>query len=62
MEAHVFGSVDELEDGGGSLVEVFVQGFDAEDAGVAARAVEVAFAEGREEFGEEAEGFLLLSD
>ena len=35
-----------------------VAGFDAEDAGVASRAVEVALAEGGEEGGEVFEGFL----
>jgi len=48
-EAHVAGAVDEFEDGGGGLVVVAVCGLDAEDAGVAAWAGEVAVAEGGEE-------------
>ena len=60
MEAHVFGAVDEFEDGGGGLVVVFVEGFDAEDAGVAARAVEVASADGGEEVVEVVEGILWM--
>ncbi len=49
MEAHIFGAVDEFEDGGGGLVVVFIEGFDAEDAGVAAGAIQVAGADGGEE-------------
>jgi len=37
---------------------VFFDGLDAEDAGVATGAVEEAFAEGTEEFGDEGVGFL----
>ena len=40
------------------MVVVAVEGFDVEDAGVAAGAVEVAGAEGAEEFGEVGEGVL----
>ena len=46
------GAVDEFEDRGGGLVVVAIEGFDVEDTGVAAGAVEVAVAEGAEEFGE----------
>lgn len=60
MEAHVFGAIDEFEDGGGGLVVVFVEGFDAEDAGVAAWAVEVAGTDGGEEVVEVGEGVLYL--
>lgn len=48
-KTHVARAVDEFKDGGGGLVVVAVDGFDAEDAGVAAGAVEVAGAEGGEE-------------
>lgn len=58
MEPHVFRSVDELEDSGGGLIVMFIHWFDAEDAGVAARAVEVAVTEDGEETGEVLEGFL----
>lgn len=51
-EPHVFGSVDELQDGAGGLVVVSVEGLDAQHARVAARAIEVALAEGGEDFGE----------
>lgn len=51
-EAHVARAVDELEDGAGGLVVVLVDGLDAEHACVAARAVEVALPQGREEFWE----------
>ena len=57
-ESHVARAVDEFEDGGGGLVVVAVDGFDAEDAGVATRAVEVAIAEGGEEGGDVGEWFL----
>jgi hypothetical protein len=55
-ESHVFGPVDKFEDGGGCLV--FLDGFDAEDAGVATGTVQEAFTEGAEEFGNERVGFL----
>lgn len=58
-ETHVFGPVDEFEDRRGGLV--FSEGFDAEDAGVAAWTEGVAFAEGAEEFGEDG-GLFLLRD
>ena len=58
VETHIFGAVDEFEDGGGGLVVVFVEGFDAEDAGVAAGAIQVAGADGGEEGVEVGEGVL----
>ena len=49
MKAHVFGAVNQFEDGGGGLVVVFVEGLDAKDAGVTAWAVQVPGADGGEE-------------
>jgi len=57
-EAHVAGSIDELEDGGGGLV--FFKRLDAQDAGVAAGAGGVAFADGPEELGKECERALWV--
>lgn len=56
-EAHVAWAVDEFEDGRGCLVRF--SRLDAQYAGVAAGAVEVAFTEGAEEFGEEGVGGLV---
>ena len=50
-EAHIARSIDEFENGGGGLVFLFR--FDAQDASVPARSMEVAFADGSEKFWEE---------
>jgi hypothetical protein len=55
-EFHVFGSVDELQDGAGGLVVLF--GLHAEDSCVTAGSAGVAFSKRTEEFRDECVGGL----
>lgn len=55
-KAHVFGTVDKLQDGGWGLV--FLQRLDAEDASVATGTVSIAFADWAEKSGDKCVWFL----
>ena len=57
-EPHISRPIHEFENGRRSLIVVAVPGLDAQDAGVAARAREVAFADGGEQSGEDEGGLL----